>query len=74
MGGRGSLRGDGAWGKGERAGGLEQRGWGLERAEGLGWGGAGPSGDRTDGRSFVRTEGRLDGWKFPPLFYRTLSP
>ena len=51
MGGRGSLRGDGAWGKGGVAGGLEQGswglgrvskglgGWGLERAEGLGSGG-----------------------------------
>ena len=51
MGGRGSLRGDRAWGKGGVAGGLEQGswglgrvskglgGWGLERAEGLGSGG-----------------------------------
>ena len=32
-------------------------GWGLERAEGLrsGGRGAGPSGDQTDGRSFVRS-------------------
>ena len=54
MGGRGSLRGDGAWGKGGGgAGGLEQGSWGLgrvskglgawglERAEGLGSGGGG---------------------------------
>ena len=68
MGGRGSLRGDRAWGKGGVAGGLEQGswglgrvskglgGWGLERAEGLGsGGGAGPSGDvRTDVRTDVR--------------------
>ena len=68
------------------AGGLEQGGWGLGRvsqglggwvlegAEGLGLGGAGPSGDfRTDVRSFARTFVRTDG-KFTPLFYRTSSP
>ena len=79
MGGRGSLRGDRAWGKGgEGAGGLEQGswglgrvskglgGWGLERAEGLGPGrGAGPSGDfRTDVRSDGRSFGRTDGRSF----------
>ena len=73
MGGRGSLRADGAWGNGGR-GGLEVwnkgagawggskglGGWGLERAEGLGSrGGAGPSGDvRTDGRTDVRSFAR----------------
>ena len=40
-------------------------------------GGAGPSGDRTDVRSFVRSFARslvrTDG-KFTPLFYRTSSP
>ena len=85
MGGRGSLRGDGAWGKeGGGAGGLEQGswglgrvskglgGWGLERAEGLGSGGGWTLRGltgRTFGRSFVRTDG-----KFTPLFYRTSSP
>ena len=41
MGGRGSLRGEGAWGKGGGvAGGLEQGSWGLGRvSKGLGaWG------------------------------------
>ena len=87
MGGRGSLRGDRAWGKRGVAGGLEQGswglgrvskglgGWGLERAEGLGPGGAGPSGDvrtdvRSDVRSLGRSFGRTDG-KFTPLSYRT---
>ena len=73
-------------GEGGVAGGLEQGGWGLERvskglggwglerAEGLGWGGAGSSGDvRTDVRSFVRSFARSDG-KFTPLSYRTSSP
>ena len=78
MGGRGSLRGDRAWGKGGGgvAGGLEQGswglgrvskglgGWGLERAEGLGSGGegAGPSGD-------VRTDVR----SFVRSFARSLG-
>ena len=84
MGGRGSLRGDGAWpgGRGGVAGGLEQGGWGLGRvskglggwvlegAEGLGSGGAGPSGDRTDVRSLARSLvcsfARTDGWKIHP--------
>ena len=64
-------------------GGLEQGGWGLERvskglggwglggAVGLGPGEAGPSGDGTDVRSFVRLFGRTE---IPPLFYRTSSP
>ena len=72
MGGRGSLRGDRAWGKGGGvAGGLEQGswglgrvskglgGWGLERAKGLGSGGGGgldPQG--TSGRTFVRSFAR----------------
>ena len=89
MGGRGSLRGDRAWGKGgEVAGGLEQGswglgrvskglgGWGLERAEGLGSGGGlDPYGTsgRTFVRLFVRLLGRTDG-KFTPLSYRTSSP
>ena len=72
VGGRGSLRGDGAWGKGGGvAGGLEQGswglgrvskglgGWGLERAEGLvSRGGLDPQGTsgRTFGRSFARSD------------------
>ena len=36
--------------------------------------GSGPSGDGTDGRSLVSSLVRTDGHKFPPLFYRTLSP
>ena len=42
MGGRGSLRGDGAWHGGRGvAGGLEQGGWGLGKgSEGLGRGGS----------------------------------
>ena len=71
VGGRGSLRGDRAWGRGRVAGGQEQGswglervskglgGWGLERAEGLGsvggWG-ARPLGDGTDVRLLGRTE------------------
>ena len=90
MGGRGSLRGDGAWpGGGGVAGGLEQGGWGLGRvSQGLGagswrgprgWGrgGAGPSRDRPDGQTFGRSLTRSDGrtdGKFTPLFYRTSSP
>ena len=81
MGGRGSLRGDRAWGKGGVAGGLEQGswglgkvskglgGWGLERAEGLGSGGGldpqGTSG-RTFVRSFARSLVRTDGRKIHP--------
>ena len=74
MGGRGSLRGDRAWGKGGVAGGLEQGGWnlarvskglggwGLERAEGLGSGGLDPQGTgRTDVCLFACSEGQ----KFP---------
>ena len=38
------------------------------------WGGAGPSGDRTDVRSDVRSLVRTDGRKFSPVFYRTSSP
>ena len=52
-------------------------GWVLEGAEGLGSGGGwtlrGPDG-RTFVCSFVRLDGRTDGRKFPPLFYRTLIP
>ena len=74
MGGRGSLRGDRAWGKGGVAGGLEQGSWGLGRvSKGLGGWGLGPGegrgagvrggGGRTlrgrpDGRSLVRTDVR----------------
>ena len=80
--GRGSLRGDGAWGV---AGGLEQGawglrrvskglgGWGLERAKGLGSGGGldlqrtGRTFVRSFGRSDVRTFGRMDGrTEIPP--------
>ena len=75
MAGRGSLRGDGAWGKGGGvAGGLEQGswglgrvskglgGWGLERAEGLGYGGGGWTlRGRPDGRSFARSLARTFG-------------
>ena len=75
VGGRGSLRGDGAlpggggwleaWNKGAGAWGGSLRAWGLERAGGLRWGGEGwtvrgPDG-RSLGRSFVRTFGRTDG-------------
>ena len=87
MGGRGSLRGDRAWGKGgEGAGGLEQGswglgrvskglgGWGLERAEGLGSGGGAWTLRGPTGRTFGRTFGRSDVQKFPPVFYRTSSP
>ena len=75
MGGRGSLRGDGAWGV---AGGLEQGswglgrvskglgGWGLERAEGLGSGGEGLDPQGTSGRMFVRSFARTDGRKIHP--------
>ena len=70
----------GSWGLGRVSKGLE--GWGLEMAEGLGSGGAGPSGDGTDVRSdvcslvcsFARSDGWMDRQKFPPLFYRILSP
>ena len=44
-------------------------GWGLEGAEVLGSGGD-PQGT---GRTFGRSDGRTDGWKFP-LFYRTSFP
>ena len=68
----------GGWGLGRVSQGLG--GWVLEGAEGLGWGGGldpqGTSGRtfarsliHSDGRSFVRTDG-----KFTPLFYRTSSP
>ena len=40
------------------------------RLRGWGAGGAGPSGDRTD----IRLDVRSDGRKFPPLFYRKSSP
>ena len=86
MGGIGSLRGEGAWGKGGVAGGLEQGGWVLGRvsqglggwvlegAEGLGSRGRGGWTLRgPDGRSLGRLFGRTDG-KFTPLFYRTSSP
>ena len=40
----------------------------------------GPKGDKAlrvgqggDGRTYVRTDGRMDG-QIPPVFYRTLSP
>ena len=67
MEGRGSLRGEGAWGKGgggwleawntgAGAWGGSLRAWGLERAEGLGLG-WGPD-RRSLGRSFVQTDGR----------------
>ena len=50
----------GSWGLGRVSKGLG--GWGLERAEGLGSGGAGPSGDvRTDVCSFARSDGQTDG-------------
>ena len=74
MGGRGSLRGDRAWGEGEVAGGLEQRSWGLgrvfkglggwrlERAEGLGSRGGELDPQGTSGRTFARSDGR----KIPP--------
>ena len=65
MGGRGCLREEGG------AGGLEQGGWGLERAERLGSRGLDPGGT---GRTFFGTFVRTDGRKFPPLFFRTLSP
>ena len=69
MGGRGSLRGDRAWGKGGGgAGGLEQGswglgrvskglgGWGLERAEGLGSEGGGWTlRGRPDGCSLIHS-------------------
>ena len=63
----------GSWGLGRVSQGLG--GWVLEGAEGLrsGGGEAAPSGDRTDVRSFARSDGRTDG-KFTPLFYRTSSP
>ena len=77
MGGRGSLRGDGAWPGGE-AGGLEQGGWGLERiSKSLGgWGLEGAKGlgleggkgwtlrDGTDKRLF----GQMDG-NSPSVLY-----
>ena len=55
-----------AWNKGAGAWGGSLRAWGLERAEGLGWGGGwtlrgcpdGRSLVRSDGRSFVRSDGR----------------
>ena len=58
-----------AWNKGAGASGGSLRAWGLERAEGLGWGGwtlRGP-----DGCSFGRSLGRME---IPPVFYRTSSP
>ena len=79
MGGRGSLRGDRAWGKGGGgggAGGLEQGswglgrvskglgGWGLERAEGLGPGGGGLDPQGMSGRTFAQTDVRSDGRTF----------
>ena len=83
MGGRGSLRGDRAWGKGGVAGGLEQGSWalgrvsqgvgggGLERAEGLGsgggGGGAGPSGE-------VRTDVRSFARSFGRTDGRKIHP
>ena len=79
VGGRGSLRGDGAWGV---AGGPEQgaggmgrvskglEGWGLE-GPGVWVGGLEPGG--TDVRSFARSYARTGG-NYPPLFYRTSSP
>ena len=49
----------GSWGLGRVSKGLG--GWGLERAEGLGWGGLDPQGTgRTFGRSFVRSYGRTE--------------
>ena len=72
MGGRGSLRGDRAWGKGGVAGGLEQGSWGLgmvSKGRGPRGGpgarvggeeglgsGGGPSGDGMDVRTLGRTE------------------
>ena len=61
----GSLR---AWGAGSWRG---PRGWVLEGAKGLGWGGLNPQGTgwtfvRSDGRLFGRTFGRLDGRKIHP--------
>ena len=80
MGGRGSLRADGAWGKGGEGGwrsgtrelgpGEGLRAWGAGAWRGpRGWGpggGAGPSGDQPDGRSFVRSFARTDGRKIHP--------
>ena len=75
MGGRGSLRGDGAggreresleaWNKGAGALGGSLRAWGGWGLEGAGVWGAGAWGDRMDIRTFVRTFNRSDGWKFP---------
>ena len=48
----------GSWGLGRVSKGLG--GWGLERAEGLGLVGAGPSGDRMNVRSLIRTDVRMD--------------
>ena len=71
LGERGGMAGgleQGSWGLGRVSKGLG--GWGLERAEGLGSGGAGPSGDQPDGRSFdrlfVRSFGRTDVRKIHP--------
>ena len=81
MGGRGSLRGDRAWGKkGGVAGGLEQGswglgrvskgvgGWGLERAEGLGSGGGGGG---LDPQGTNRTDVRTDVRTFVRTFGRS---
>ena len=73
VGGRGSLRGDGAWPGGKGKGGWRQVGWGLGRvSKGLGgWGLGGAEG--LGSGSDVRSLGRTDG-KFTPLSYRTSSP
>ena len=61
----------GSWGLGRVSKGLG--GWGLERAEVLGLGGAGPSGDvRTDVRSLVRTYGRTENSPLCPIGHRPL--
>ena len=61
-GGRGSLGGEGAWKAGV---------WG---AGGLEPGGMGRMDVSLFGQTFVHSDGQMDGWKFPPLFYRTSAP
>ena len=58
--------GGGVWGVEDWV--LGGRGWGGRGSDALG--GWSPGEDGTD----VRSDGRTDGRKFPPVFYRTSSP